>query len=265
MEIKQAKTIDEVIELLEEIIVVSMAKQTPLGYFAALYHKVTLKIKEGIAEGVFQDGDRMEKLDVIFANRYLKAYWQYKMKETPSLCWKFAFVKSEVYWPIMLQHLLLGINAHINLDLWIAAAQVCPGDSIADLKQDFDKINEILANLVGDVESALSQVWPTLKTILKYTSKADSFLIDFSMQIAREGAWKFAVELAPLSVEQADLAIIKRDEEVRKVAELVSDPGYIASGVFKFIRLFERGTVAEKIAVLAEVKYLKGYGDLSRV
>lgn len=252
MEIKQANTIEEVIVLLEEIITQSKVNQSPLGYFATLYHKVTVKVKEGIATGTFQDGPRMEKLDVIFANRYLKAYYQYKHKEDCSECWHFAFKKSDYYWPIVLQHLLLGINAHINLDLGIAAAQVCPGDSIHDLKKDFDKINEILASLVEEVEKALSEVWPRLKTILKYTNSVDTYLINFSMQTARDGAWKYALELAPRNTEAMNLAITTRDVKVRKIAELVSNPGYIASGVFKIIRLFERGSVSEKIEILGK-------------
>lgn len=251
--IKQAATIDEVIVLLEEIIKASVNEESPLGYFASLYRKVTIKIKDGVANGVFQDGSRMEKLDVVFANRYLKAYYQYMAGQNPSVCWKFAFVKGGEYWPIVLQHLLLGINAHINLDLGVAAAQVCPGNAIHDLKTDFDKINEILSELVDDVENALSEVWPRLKTILKYTSGADTFLIDFSMQTAREGAWKFAVELASLTTVQSETMIFGRDESVRKIAALVSNPGFVASSAFKFIRIFERGTVAEKIAVLEKI------------
>lgn len=44
------------------------------GYFAALYRKVTSRAKQGIADNEFEDGSRMEKLDVIFANPYINAY-----------------------------------------------------------------------------------------------------------------------------------------------------------------------------------------------
>ncbi|MEW5677517.1 DUF5995 family protein [Flavobacterium enshiense] len=254
MSIKQAKTIEDVIVLLEEIINRSKTDQSPLGYFAALYQKVTIKVKEGIAAGTFQDGPRMEQLDVVFANRYLKAYYEYQEQQACSNCWRFAFEKSQQYWPILLQHLLLGINAHINLDLGVAAAQVCPGDEIHKLKQDFDTINAILASLVDGVETALSEVWPRLKIILKYTNSVDTFLVDFSMQTAREGAWAFALELAPMNRQEVGLAIVKRDERVREIARLVSNPGYVASGIFKVVRLFERGTVADKISLLSKIQ-----------
>ena len=70
----------------------------------------------------------MEKLDVIFANRYIKAYYQYQTQQPASKTWEAAFVEADNYWIIVLQHLLLGMNAHINLDLGIAAAQISPKD-----------------------------------------------------------------------------------------------------------------------------------------
>ena len=53
-------TIDDVIEALDEIIQECKDNQVPLGYFAALYRKVTIQVKEGIAEDFFDDGPRME-------------------------------------------------------------------------------------------------------------------------------------------------------------------------------------------------------------
>lgn len=251
--IPQAKSIDEVISILKEIISQTKKEPSTLGYFAVLYCKVTEKVKDGIQKGDFQNGPRMEKLDVIFANRYIKAYYTYKINEQPSQCWEVAFKESTNYWPIVLQHLLLGMNAHINLDLGIAAAQICPGNEINGLKADFDKINEILASLVGNVEKALSDVWPTLKWIIKKTQKLDTFLIDFSMQTAREGAWQFALQLAPLDSPSIEKAIKTRDADIVPIAKLVTNPGYIASAVFKFIRLFEKGTIVTKIATLEKV------------
>jgi hypothetical protein len=244
---KQADTIDEVIHLLDEIIEKSKLEQSAIGLFATLYRQVTVKVKEGIRDGVFQNGERMEKLDVIFANRYLKAYYQYQAKEKPSECWGFAFEQTENFWPIVLQHLLLGINAHVNLDLGIASAQVSTIENIGDLKSDFDQINAILSNLVGGVEKCLIKIWPTLTWILKVTGKIDNFFIDFSMETARNGAWKFANEFVAVPENQREACTQLRDQRITEIARLVSNPGYFVSAVFKFIRLFERGTVAQKI------------------
>ncbi len=52
----------------------------------------------------------------------------------------------------------MGMNAYINLDLGIAAAETVPSEELPDLKGDFDKINHVLASLVGDVQNELAQI-----------------------------------------------------------------------------------------------------------
>jgi hypothetical protein len=71
-EIMAATTIDEVINQLEKIIKESIDTRSRIGFFAALYHKVTVRVKEGILKNEFEDGARMEQLDVVFANRYAR-------------------------------------------------------------------------------------------------------------------------------------------------------------------------------------------------
>ncbi|MEW7278405.1 DUF5995 family protein [Aquimarina sp. 2201CG1-2-11] len=244
---KPIHTIDDVIQVLDTIIAQSKTDNSPLGYFATLYRKVTVKVKEGIEQGFFDDGPRMEKLDVIFATRYLDAYYGYKENKVISTCWEKAFLLSKSYWPIVLQHLLIGINAHINLDLGIAAAQVSKGKDIEDLKGDFDKINEILSSLVTDVENDLAEIWPTLKKILKFTRKVDNFLIDFSMELARDGAWRFAQKVAMTPEDKMENLIKERDGKVTENAKIITNPGLIANIVLMIIRLGERGTVSDKI------------------
>ncbi|CAD0006404.1 DUF5995 family protein [Flavobacterium salmonis] len=257
MNIKQATTINEVIQLLDEIIETSKLEQSSIGLFTMLYREVTVRIKEGIADGSFQNGERMEKLDVIFANRYLKAYYQYKAKEKTSDCWEFSFKQAESFWPIVVQHLLLGINAHVNLDLGIASAEVSTIENIKDLESDFNQINIILSNLVEHVEKCLIKIWPTLAIILKLSGKIDNFFIDFSMKTARDGAWKFANEFVTTSEDQREASTQKRDKRIAEIARLVSNPGYFVSAVFKFIRLFERGDVAQKIMNLKIIEEKK--------
>lgn len=251
--IPQAETIDEVILILNIIIEGAIKENSPLGYFAVLYRKVTEKVKEGIAEEMFQNGPRMEQLDVIFANRFIKAFYEYKFGLQPSACWEVAFNRADDFWMVVLQHLLLGMNAHINLDLSIAAAQVSQGNEINDLEADFNMINHILSALVGNVETALSDMWPFLKWILKKTKGVDTFLIDFSMQEARNGAWKYAVALAPLDTVQLTQSIATRDIAITKIANLITNSGYMPSLIFKIVRLFERGSVVEKIEKLRRV------------
>ncbi|MDY8137781.1 DUF5995 family protein [Aquimarina sp. 2201CG5-10] len=249
---KPINTIDDVITTLGDIIQDSETNNNPLGYFAALYRKVTIKVKEGIENNFFDNGPRMEKLDIIFACRYLDAYFAYQDNLPVTQSWKKAFDLSTDYWPIVLQHLLIGMNAHINLDLGIAAAEVAKGEDINNLKGDFDKINDILSSLVNEVENDLEEIWPTLKKILKLTRKVDDFFIDFSMELARDGAWKFAVQIAETLENEQNELIVQRDHKVAEKANIITNPGFIANIILGIIRLGEKGTVADKIKNLKE-------------
>ena len=120
----QAQNINEVIAHLTTIIEWAREHNSRIGYFPALYRKVTQEVKRGIERGDFEDGERMERLDVLFANRYLEAFDQFQRGETPTRSWQFAFDAAGQWWPIVLQHLLLGINAHINYDLVLALVDV---------------------------------------------------------------------------------------------------------------------------------------------
>jgi len=124
------------------------------------------------------------------------------------------------------------------------------GEDIQNLKGDFDNINTILSSLVNDVQQDLADIWPTLKKILQWTKKADDFLIDFSMNLARDGAWKFATTLANKSDSEIQTLIKQRDMKVADKAKLISNPGVIARLLFGIIRLGERGSIAEKIQKL---------------
>ena len=244
---KSIKTIDEVISALDQIVAESEQNNDTAGYFAALYRKVTIKVKEGIASGYFDDGPRMEQLDVVFALRYLDAYAATRRNEPVTESWQKTFDLSDNYWPIVLQHLLMGMNAHINLDLGIAAVEASDGKNLADLENDFNRINEILSSLVHEVQGDLSAVWPALKFILKWTGKVDDYLVDFSMKLARDGAWKFANQLAAVPDSDKDLAIALRDQKVAAKTDVILKPGLIAKLVLRLIRITERGTTAEKI------------------
>ncbi|MCK3684038.1 DUF5995 family protein [Maribellus sp. YY47] len=85
---KPLNSIDEVIEILDSIVEESIQKEDTPGYFAVLYRRVTIEIKEGIEANRFEDGQRMEKLDVIFAQRYIDAYYNWKDGKAVTSSWK---------------------------------------------------------------------------------------------------------------------------------------------------------------------------------
>lgn len=185
--------IDQIIDELNGIIEWSIEHNSRIGYFAILYHRVTCRIKEGIEQNEFEDGKRMERLDIIFAERYINAWKKWITEEAPTHSWEAAFNATKDSTTIILQHLLLGINAHINLDLGIATDKTMKEKTcIEDILHDFDTINSILASLVDEVEKDLSKVSPMIRLVQKLGKGYQDKLATFSIDIARTGAWYFA-------------------------------------------------------------------------
>lgn len=232
-------TIEEVIAALEHIMDECKASKNPLGYFAALYHKVTCRVRDGILAGEFEDGPRMEHFDVVFANRYLSA-WQAFQQHTPSSAsWMQAFRAAKKRSALVLQHLLLGMNAHINLDLGIAAAEIAKTQGLPAVRKDFAAINGILAMLSGDVMSELRRVSPLLSLMGLHQSRQQSLLIQFSLSVARDGAWCFAEELFSASPDEHLSIISSRDKNIADLAgTLVASQGLMRITI-GLIHLFE--------------------------
>lgn len=245
-----ARTIDEVLEALDTIIARAVTHGSRLGYFAVLYREVTAKVKEGIAAGFFDDGPRMERLDVAFANRYLAALASWEKVERPSRSWRLAFAAAAHWRPIVLQHLLLGINAHINLDLGIAAAAIAPAAEHGALRDDFDRINEILFALVARVQEEIGEISPWIGALNRVGGVVGDEIIKFSLEVARNEAWTFSSELAPLPQNLWGNLIDLRDREVSFVGERVLDPGIFLSAVLFVIRCRESGDVRKNLRLL---------------
>ncbi len=250
MNLTPVKTIDDVIKVLDSIMEESLNTQSVLGYFAVLYQKVTIKVKDGIENHFFDNNERMEKLDVIFAKRYIDAYFAWKNNQALTLSWEKTFLLEKDKKKLVFQHLLMGMNAHINLDLGIAAAEISTKENIHLLKNDFIKINNILSSLVEEVQYGLSAIWPALKWILSKSGKLDNYLVDFSMEIARDGAWNFATIIVGQDSERWPQEVKIRDLKVAEKSRIITHPGKWIQFLLWMIRLREKGTVAEKIKKL---------------
>jgi hypothetical protein len=246
-----ASTIDEVIENLDTIINQAIQEKSRLGFFPVLYREVTAKVKEGIASGRFEDGERMERLDVVFANRYLEALHQFRNGENPTKSWVVAFQAARSWRLLILQHLLLGINAHINLDLGIAAARTCPGEKLPGLKQDFNEINKILSELLDVVQDKIGVLSPWLGLLDQVGGRTDEAIVNFSLQKARDAAWQVAERLAPLGPEEQELEIAHLDENIEAFAQIVKNPGWLIRLISFVIRIFEISHVPKIINVLS--------------
>jgi hypothetical protein len=249
----EAQTIEEVINQLTAIVDQAKRDNSRMGYFPALYRLVTITVKQRVDQGgYFDDNARMEKFDVLFAGRYLDAVEARLGGGRPTKVWTYAFDATQDWWPIALQHLLLGINAHIGLDLGVAAyetAKDAPGGLLA-LQGDFNRINQLLGDLVGNVKKELATVWPPLRFLNACLGEVEDGVINFSMKEARDSAWRFACQL-DAGGGATPGAIDARDDEMLMISRLVRHPGPVAAATVKLIRLGELGAPRDIIDILA--------------
>jgi len=239
----QANNIQDVIRLLDGIIEDAKADGSRLGFFAALYRQVTLEVQRGIARGFFDDGPRMERLDTCFANRYFAALTAWQSDGTPTRSWKVAFGAMEDPQEIILQDLLVGMNAHINLDLGIAAAQTCPGNRIEDLQGDFFKINQVLAALTQPIETVIGRFSPMIGLLEKIGKKDAAEVLGFSMDVARQDAWNHAVILAHLPLSMQEITIDMIDGKVSFLGKIIANPVGVVGKAVELIRMTESDDV----------------------
>lgn len=252
-------TINEVLVRMDHIVAECKINQSRIGYFAVLYRQVTRRVRERILAGEFEDNPRMEVLDVLFAKRFIDAYELWKSGQKPTESWRLAFEASKNSGHLVLQHLFLGINAHINLDLGIAASETMKGKDLAGIKGDFDKINSVLAELVDGVKANISAVSPIFGWLIPLAKGKDEMLLNFSIQIARDGAWKYAGEYH--SDPNKTIQINDRDKNIAALAKKLINPGKLLGFLIKIVAMAEWKSVSKTMDQLDQVagKTLQGF------
>lgn len=245
-------TIDDVITQLDEIVEVCKRDKSRAGYFASLYRIMTIAVKAGIQAGRFEDPERMTRLDVIFASRYLDAYARHRRGEKPTRAWQYAFDVGTAGRALILQDLMLGINAHINLDLGIAAAEACPQAQYPALKRDFAMINTVIAELVDAVQANIGLVSPHFNLIDGLFGPVDEEIFNFSINLARDAAWRAGEALCTVEGQQLETGIQRLDRTVEALARVVFNRAQTRLRTFKLIWASEEQDAVKVMDVLSD-------------
>jgi len=249
-----ANPIDGVVEELERVVAWAQtgpAAPSRIGFFASLYLRVTDTVRSLLGTGTFDDDARMEQFDAAFAGRYLTAVRQH-LANDPAVApvWSIAFAAAARTDLIVVQHLLLGMNAHINFDLAQAAVATCPGPLLAPLRGDFLKITDVLAGIVPTVVSEIGACSPMLGMLNFLDQRGEIQVLNFSMARAREAAWAWATRLNGLAPEQQPAEIAAASALVAHLAGLIVSPGPILQIGVDLVRRFESQDVAAVIGIL---------------
>ena len=239
---------------LDRAVVEARARNPRLALFGAMYRQTTLAVGRGVDAGAFDDGERMGRFISLFAGRYLEALRVATAGGQPTRSWRRAFEAAERTDRVIIQHLILGINAHINLDLGVVAAQVAPGDAIDGLKADFQRINDVLGRLSPPVQDCLGRFSPLLHVLFRVSGTTDDEVLNFSFKVARSEAWAEAVTLAHLDPAVVPMAIAALDRKVSILSKLVTDPGGIMERAVDVVAFTESDDIDAVVDALGEVE-----------
>jgi hypothetical protein len=174
-----------------------------------------------------------------FANAYFEAYETFRAGKQPGRAWQFAFDRSRSGRLIILQSLLLGINAHINLDLGVVTGKAFPGIELEDFHDDFNRINDILGSLIPEARDTVEQFSPLLEELTAIGGQDVALVLEFSVDAARDEAWR-AAELISLTPSEIDrLAIGALDAKAKLLGRVVADHPEPLATVVRRIRRAE--------------------------
>ena len=231
---------------IEELRAVALAADDAGGFFAAMYARVTDRVQGAIADGRFGDGARMARFARTFADWYVGP--RHGTRALPD-CWKAADDVSDDRRLLIVQHLLLGMNAHVNHDLPQVVVELAGAGqpdgaadepsldgSLDDLRPDFDAINDILAATQPEILRDLGRVagWTQLAV-----AWGGGRVFNFSLARARDQAWGSAERLHRAGANDRRADVAELDRLVTVLAHLITRPSAPVSWLLPIPRWLE--------------------------
>lgn len=235
----QTKDIDSVLYRLEYILDECIRTRNKTGYFVALYVSMTNGLRQAINDGQFDDKERMEQLVVAFGDKFFNQWEKWQKKEPLTQSWEIVMNAGVSKGTLLLHQLLLGINAHINLDLGIAIVETMKGKPIKDIHADFNRVNAIFTKVTLKAIHDIIRSSQFLAIIGFQATKSNTTLINFLIENARDSAWLFAENLSAKSDVDYVNYINERDERVRSIADSILNMSKPMKATLMLVRLFE--------------------------
>ena len=248
------RTLDDVAESLRALEQRYRAEGDRRAVFATLYGIVSSEMKAQIAAGAFADPEWVGRYAVTFASLYRKAITAYDDGPSTDIAkaWRLGFDAGRAGTTLVLQDMLLGINAHVNNDLPFALDAISIGPDREQRYRDHAAVNAVLGSVVERATQRLAALYaPGFTSLDECAGQLDEILSAFSLQIARESAWEGAVSLANArNPTERRLVTTLIGSRAAVIARLLLAPSHHAPAIAACRRI-EAGP--RWLAVLAEV------------
>lgn len=190
--------------------------------FLRCYSLMTHNMLLALEQKRFKDPVWVEQLLERFADYYFVALENYEQeaRKAPAV-WQLAHHASQQPHTMTVQHLLVGVNAHINYDLVLCVrdmlrpewASLTPG-RLAERFSDHCLVNEIIAETIDTVQDeVVEKHTPRLDWVDKLFGAWDEWLISRLITSWRDEVWEQGVALVQKETAAEQLAYCQAIEE----------------------------------------------------
>jgi hypothetical protein len=196
--------------------------------FVGAYLTITSAMGEAIEAGQFMDGPWVRSYLLHFARLYIEAFRAFEhgdLEHVPT-AWRVAFELSARGEGMAIQHLLLGVNAHINHDLAIALVRSGIDPDRPMRYDDHTGVNEVLKRTTNTLQDHVERLYsPALYFLDEVFGQWDEEFSCLMVDKARETAWVHCLDLVGCSCEEDEAVVMRRiDDHSGALARLIAAP-----------------------------------------
>ncbi len=178
-------------------------QKDPRAIFLRCYSMMSANMLQALADNRFQNKEWVNKLLHRFAEYYFDALACFDCGETVPAVWQQVHQLSSQKKLHVLQHLLLGVNAHINYDLVLSLHDMLKNDwnklspqERHSRYQDHVLVNTIIAETIDVVQDeVVEQYSPYMNIIDRFMGRLDEKLLVGLISRWRESVWENAVHM----------------------------------------------------------------------
>jgi len=210
-------------------------------------------------ERVFLDAEWTEELLVAFANLYLDTLQEEEASYYHSSTWAIAHRCAKSQKGTVVEDLLLGVNAHINVDLAFAVYLVLNNERVgtsdpvllARRKFDYEQVNRILFECIDPIEEEISRYYGGVIGVLDVVmGSLDEALTRYGVRRFREQVWWHGLSLLCAETPEERALVRERIEaEAQQVAENITS---IRSWPFSWLHRIQRSLRRSTMGALSE-------------
>jgi hypothetical protein len=190
--------VDEAKRGLRELRSAFEARDDRRAVFLAVYSRMTSGVAQGIRADDFDDPDWVAEYLVSFANLYREAVHDFETGALATLPdpWQVAFETAETGDSLVLQDVLLGVNAHINYDLALAVDDAGIRPDPERKYADHSRVTDVIADIIDEAQEVISGYDAEGLAVLDESlGRLDERLTVLTIDECRDSAWRTAVAL----------------------------------------------------------------------